>query len=383
MIILFLLFVLSSSQCFFPIGKLQPINNVRTCVKAVKADPDNMQTVLQSVRDSLELYAFRDIVAKPIESPLIHIAVDIRSRLDQIGRSDFGIDFNFHQSINNLFVDLHDPHTVYAKPDCYSFYMLAPLALSSRLNSDGMQEIFVKGTLKLFSGSKWDSKYDNMTVSEIDGVDAMQVLESYALHNTFISKDLGTSFNAAVQSQFVERNALISDFPLNNSMTWTLKAGDSTSIPLEIPWYVYPTGSLNLTGGVCSSANAEASKQKKAWREAGVPLSRRELFGMDNAAAESESTLTFTNITEDTMLLRISSFEPDNATDFMLNLTQGIVFATQNNISNLLIDLSRNGGGDICLGYSVIRQLMNELHPVRSSQSSSQLFTCSRWARTT
>ncbi len=64
------------------------------------------------------------------------------------------------------------------------------------------------------------------------------------------------------------------------------------------------------------------------------------------------------------MLLTISTFEPHNDTDFMRILTDGIAFATQNKISNLIIDLSSNGGGDICLGYAVISNLLSETFPI-------------------
>ncbi len=66
----------------------------------------------------------------------------------------------------------------------------------------------------------------------------------------------------------------------------------------------------------------------------------------------------------DTMVLRISSFMPRDSNNAFLNtIEQGIQYAQNNNIPQLIIDLRGNGGGDICLGYQVLHKLMEEDHP--------------------
>lgn len=100
---------------------------------------------------------------------------------------------------------------------------------------------------------------------------------------------------------------------------------------------------------------------------------KKDIFGV----ADPPADITFVNITQDTMLLTITTFEPDDSDvsetcgglffapvaecdhrqAFLQTLTDGINFATKNNITQLLIDTSGNGGGDICLGYTVIQQV--------------------------
>jgi hypothetical protein len=65
-----------------------------------------------------------------------------------------------------------------------------------------------------------------------------------------------------------------------------------------------------------------------------------------------------------TMVLRITSFEPRDSNDaFLGTIESGIEYAQNNNVPHLIIDLRGNGGGDICLGYQVLHRLMEEEHP--------------------
>ena len=65
-----------------------------------------------------------------------------------------------------------------------------------------------------------------------------------------------------------------------------------------------------------------------------------------------------------TMVLRITSFQPKDSNEAFLNtIEQGIKYAQDNNVPQLIVDLRGNGGGDICLGYQVLHKLMEEDHP--------------------
>lgn len=166
--------------------------------------------------------------------------------------------------------------------------------------------------------------------------------------------------------------------------TWVLaKPGSNTTVSVTLQWKGFPTHSLTIQPSVCNPTSSKAFEEKKVLEskratKASIPEWRKApnrdlLFGMQSAPRPD---ISFVNITSDIMLLTITTFEPDDEQAFMQTLTNGILFATKYNISKLLIDLSGNGGGDICLGFNVISQLLNEIHPVGSYD---MVFLCWSW----
>lgn len=73
-------------------------------------------------------------------------------------------------------------------------------------------------------------------------------------------------------------------------------------------------------------------------------------------------TISFTVLPDNTGVLQINNFEPDDNTAF-LTLIQTAISNHQQNLggTKLIIDLRGNGGGDICLGYSVLRFLFPQI----------------------
>lgn len=258
--------------------KLAPLANVQACVTQIKTNPAVRKATIESVRNAMYLYAFRDIVQAPPESPLIHMSVSVSQRLRAIDEAPFNNDWPFHQAINNVFIDLHDPHTVYGahtmqlvmrashrvlrtvKPSlCYSFYMLLGLTVSSRIdNSTGAQVIFVNGVAAPFTDPALN-QYVGFNVVSIDGKDALSELSDFAISQMFISKDPATAFNAALQHGYVQRPASIYDFPANLNTTWVLsKPGSSQTVTVVLQWQAFPTSSLTITQAACSASNMRA-----------------------------------------------------------------------------------------------------------------------------
>lgn len=273
----------------------------------------------------------------------------------------------FHQAINNIFIDLHDPHTVYVKPSlCYNFFMVLGLTLNSTIDPVTQNQIIVvKG-----ASDPSLKQYVGMVVRSIDGVDGLTALTNFGFSQMFVSKDPSTAFNSAIQNGYVQRYGGIYDFPQNINTTWVLsKLGSSTNVTVTLSWQAIPQDNMNIIPSACTASAAFAHEQQKTkkrkargsaripeWRRA--PLSRDILFG---PKAAQRPDISFVNISSSTMLLTITTFEPNDETAFLQTLTNGIAFATQNNITQLIIDTSGNGGGDICLGYTVISQLLNEV----------------------
>ncbi len=262
---------------------------------------------------------------------------------------------------------LQDPHTVYRKPSlCYGFAMELPVAISSRLDPALGQVLFLQSAvdpaLQPFVGG---------TILQIDGQDAVQAVRDFAFSSVFISKDPGTAFNYALKLNYVSRTGIVFDFPSSPNTTWLIAkpgaaSGSATNVTLA--WFAVPSSDLTVTAAACHPAASAAHHQAQLQLEAKqrtVPVHRRApLSRAEFLKADARPDIVFSNISRSTMLLQISTFEPANTTQFLQTLTDGIAFATLHNISNLLIDLSSNGGGDICLGYTFISNLLSETFPI-------------------
>jgi len=73
--------------------------------------------------------------------------------------------------------------------------------------------------------------------------------------------------------------------------------------------------------------------------------------------------ISFSVLADGTGVLRIYSFNPDSVPDFLQVVQQGITMHQRPpyNGTRLVIDLRANGGGDICLGYAVLRFVFPQL----------------------
>ena len=92
---------------------------------------------------------------------------------------------------------------------------------------------------------------------------------------------------------------------------------------------------------------------------------------------EEAAEVTYTILSDTiTGVLQITTFEPKNHSIFINTIQNGLLFFKENLVQQLIIDLSQNGGGDICLGYSLFRSLFPNENPIVGSydMKSSQLF---------
>jgi hypothetical protein len=63
---------------------------------------------------------------------------------------------------------------------------------------------------------------------------------------------------------------------------------------------------------------------------------------------------------DDALIVHIKSFSPSDYQQFRFAVTYALLYAQDNGLSNLMIDLSDDGGGSICLGYAVLEYLLGD-----------------------
>ena len=212
------------------------------------------------MRKGIQPFAFLDIVrdTPPTDKGLDHIAIDLAAELvltipssqliemcgtpqlidelmqDKIDQSDYLSDFDFHNAVSDLFLQLKDPHTLYVKPTCLGAHLaLQPFSLTSRIDSiSGAQVISIDGLLSRFVN---DGLYKGIPlrdlvgadVLKLNGVDALKAIVAFTARFGYISK--GNTHPPLFRS----RGHLVNF--LNCRSLGRVQSGPQLGLPKEIP----------------------------------------------------------------------------------------------------------------------------------------------------
>jgi hypothetical protein len=363
-----------AQSCSFQQKAWVDYNSVKGCINSIAPNPTQQQQTLDTINKGLQLYAFRDINKDSPGSQLMHITVDIFAQLQNISQTSFATDFQFHQAIGNVLLSLHDAHTTYSKPSCYRIFSVQPFALSSLYNASiSEQQIFISGIYQY--ASKWNqdfTKYNGWTVIGIDDDDALGHIVAYALQNAWLSKDVSVMFNWALESGFQQRVLSLFDIPAKNARKYALQDPKSGNVVDVVVPYLMVVAGGDITAQNCFAppSSNQAANSVNVLEQFSVPKEFKLLQGQGTKKAAraggsfSSDAISMSQFDSDTMVLRITSFEPQDSNDAFLNtIEEGIKYAQDNGLTQLIIDLRGNGGGDICLGYQVLHRLMEEDHP--------------------
>jgi hypothetical protein len=350
--------------------------------------PSTQMRTVDTLRKTVPLYVFRDTaIDSPPSVGLTHITVDLNANLNRIGTTLYNSESDFQQDIASVFMSLKDPHTVYSKPQCYDAAAVQPMALNSRLNANGQQEIFVDGLFAFSQAPQYANfplqDYVGAVVTSIDGVPAMQALLDYSSTYGFLSKDMGAAFNFILSSVYQTRVLQLFPFPVNPSQTMVLQTLNNGQQTVTIPWYVILNGptSISFTQTTCTATANKRSTSgvvehltPKKIMKLSAPLLHKlpspnpiQALQMrqvtpSNLGATPTDIFVF-SVSPQVVALQILDFEPANTADFLTVVNQALTTGATQNAPYLIVDVRGNGGGDICLGYQVINLLTNERHP--------------------
>jgi hypothetical protein len=115
--------------------------------------------------------------------------------------------------------DLWSSATVLRQNFQYNLKLQLPLPSSSqRLSSSYCRDRY---GLQL-------SNYVGWEVFSIDGIPVLAYMNNFTIDQGFVSKDIGTLFNYALDTQLMNRTMLINDFPTNPVMTFELYSQGTT-----------------------------------------------------------------------------------------------------------------------------------------------------------
>eukprot|EP00013_Stygamoeba_regulata_P009325 CAMPEP_0177675720 /NCGR_PEP_ID=MMETSP0447-20121125/27361_1 /TAXON_ID=0 /ORGANISM="Stygamoeba regulata, Strain BSH-02190019" /LENGTH=644 /DNA_ID=CAMNT_0019184145 /DNA_START=163 /DNA_END=2097 /DNA_ORIENTATION=- len=422
----------SQQVCSFEVNQVVTLDSVLQCVQSVPFSEEVRTATLDTMTRTFPLYAFFDIVQNspdPIHFPM---QVDLEAELSRIGQKSYSSDWDFQQDLGALFRSLNDGHTIYLLPSCYqSFSPFQPFILITvtdpATNQDVVKIAGAPSSLaayeKLFNQDNLDAAIGG-TVLEIDGEPAVDHLLRFANHSIGSSKDLNIRYNLA-NTRFLPNNnngyypgafqqrSVMNPWPATQeTVTYRVRLASGQETTYQLPWgaevsHAYtgtnqfaqtcmanPAGALNA---VVRDPTASAEVPQKILlpemrtmspghsASSLVSQKLRDPAALHAVRASGADTsditpllvtpgISFYQLNSSVGVVVIPSFEPAGGMfQFSANLEKGFRLLKQKNLNHIILDLSHNGGGNLCLGYTVINFLFPDFTPLNGTYGNNDM----------
>ncbi len=332
----------------------------------------------QNIARAMQLYAFRDIAKAP-PAPFAP-PVDLDKALAALGTTPFETDFEFQQALRAVFLQLHDAHTnVYAPTPYAAFTFLLPLNLFAYANEQGQLTLEVSEVFN--NASAWAgldvASLVGATVVSIDSQKATDFVIDFATNHVGSSKDPQTRFNIALLQRpplsayggaevpwpglLTWRPHHFALTPLVAGHTFEIRLANGTTVQQHIEFKALPLRSFASTeeyvasywASSSSSAGGEAVQKKPSL----LLQKKKNAQRMQPLFNNTEDGVGFYLLRNDTLVWYQNNFEPANYAVYYQTVIDGLLYAQQQGVTKLILDFSMNGGGDICLGRSMLQIL--------------------------
>lgn len=361
------------------------------------------QNVMAVVSRVFDFYTFEDYYLEPV--PMFQQpAVDIRAELARINITVYDSDYAFNKDLYDLTNSLNDGHTAWF-PYCYwgAFQNLLPAPVVT-LEADGYESVYVLPDLTSFVplvspeyaahfnsiGFDW-ARLAGAEVLEIEGLPAYEYADLIADTVTGNYLDHGVRVNSAFSSYRISDNAFSQRFgdiagplfPNQDSLTMTVilvnqSDPEVVTIPFLAAYLGEPfTDATSYWEANCAANNAtngvdyslSGTMRSEARRLARAVVASKSASGtfppqfVPTLPTVSGSEGVIKNfILEDntTGVMFVGSFSPDDYNGFQSDVADAIAEFKQAGVTRLLIDLSNNGGGYVCLGEFLHQYLAGE-----------------------
>jgi len=373
-----------TSTCQFTTNAFYRFNETRACLESIAFDNQLRQKTLDTISKTIPLYVFKDI-ARQSPDPNIVLSVNIEQGIKNLVQQEsFANDYEFQHSVVNLFRSLNDGHTLYFAPSCYgNLFFKQPFNLISHeagmTAADVKQQVIsiasVNEPLAYFLQTEFGidvRQYIGDQVVQIDDQEAVQSLIQFSNTSVGGYKDLGTRFNVAISGLFMSRQQNRNGMPTKESMTYVLKKSDGSQVTIDLPWIgvsqVNYTDANDFHSSCMSQLNvhqgfASPAEQKRYEVDNWDHLKHIEAV---QAAANANNNIkqlvkgekiSYYEINGNVGVITIADFGPSSIPQFAKDFQTSLYFAKLNKISNMIIDLTNNGGGEECLGYALVKYL--------------------------
>ncbi|OCH94582.1 hypothetical protein OBBRIDRAFT_100132 [Obba rivulosa] len=367
------------------------------CLTSFPFNETLRQNVMSVVSNIFDFYTFEDYYLNS-PPPFQESTVQIRQELARINTTQYSSDYEFNRDLYNVTTILNDGHTRWL-PSCYqTFQNLLPAPVVT-LEVNGEQNVFIApdsvefinlvGTeyTDYFASIGFDwQRLAGARVLSIAGMDPYAYADLIADTETGNYLDHGVRVNSCWSSyrisgtDFSQRFGDIAGpgFPDRNTLTMEVLLANSTkketvTIPFlasylgenftdSASFWTANCAANNETNGVDflsgSDLGRAGSSLPKRPRAVIKDASQRNAVGLPDPFLPtappvngSEAVIkSFILPDKKTGVMFVGSFEPDDFNGFQFDVEAAIKQFKAEGVSQVLIDLSNNGGGFVCLG---------------------------------
>ncbi|KAI0922547.1 hypothetical protein AcV5_009489 [Taiwanofungus camphoratus] len=371
--------------------------DARACLSSFPFNETLRQNVLTVVSRVFDFYTFEDYYLDS-PPPFQESTVNIRQELARINSTSYDSDYAFNRDLFDFVNSLNDGHTAWY-PSCYQTFQNILPAPVVTLEVNGNQSVYVApdsvAFISLF-GTNYTSYFDSLNfdwarlagarVLQIEGMDAYAYADLIADTYSGNYLDHGVRVNSVFSSYRIVNNTYsqrVGDiagpgFPDRDNLTMTLIPVNATEqetviIPFLASYGGEPfTDSASYWQANCAANNEtngvdylgmtsagkismSARKQPRALiydrsANTGVGLPSQSLPNLTVVDGGEGVIKSYILPDNKTGVMFVGSFEPDNYISFQDDTAAAITQFHSANITRLIVDLTNNGGGYVCLG---------------------------------
>ncbi|TFK84989.1 hypothetical protein K466DRAFT_204796 [Polyporus arcularius HHB13444] len=393
--------VAAADPCAKIAGKqFVPPADALACLKSFPFNETLRQNVLTVVSRVFDFYTFEDYYLKS-PPPFQDSTVNIRAELARINRTHYATDYDFNQDLYFFTNQLNDGHTRWL-PNCQTtFQNLLPAPLVT-LEEKGVQNVFVApDSVEFVSllGTAYTSFFDSIgfnwkrlagaKVLKIEGQDPYEYAKVIAATKSGNYLDHGVRVNSVFSSYRISGNDYSQRFgdiagpafPDLTSLTLTLVPVNSTRAEtVKVPFLSNYLGepftnkadfwaancaANDETNGVDFKNDAQMAKisAQKATKLAKASIVQdvgpKSAVGLPSQFQPSLPTVpgsegvikSYILPDNKTGVMFVGSFEPDDFDQFQTDVQDTFTQFQAAGLTQLIVDLTNNGGGFVCLGH--------------------------------
>lgn len=376
------------------------------CFDTVPFNATRRDAIVDLLSKSMQLYSFLDIAVSP---PAPFEPVDLLAELDNIRSTVFASDLRMHLAISSIFRKLRDAHTDYHVPGCYQSRVYNALPLFGFAAADGSPQVGALNGMKVFEDTNpklnffrnviqrtetvyanFSDRVEGATVLQIDGVNPWLAIAAFARDSVGMAKSAETRMslsltralaNSTALGLWTARSLFAAGLPSSGVIVKLMEANATAPTVYKLPNFLVPGANVSSAADLLELCFPNASTVGKA-REQPVDSMKKHyelVFGANplptHRTAESAlparptppgfkqvfsdgEFLTFwvgiTNAGVNSLVMHMPSFSVTNMTTFANSLLTGFTAGASAGATQLIIDLTGNGGGSICATTSLL-----------------------------
>ncbi|TBU42204.1 hypothetical protein BD309DRAFT_201633 [Dichomitus squalens] len=372
------------------------------CLKSFPFNETLRQNVLTVVDRVFNFYTFEDFYLHS-PPPFQDSTTNIRAQLQRINSTKYKTDYDFNHDLFEFTNQLNDGHTRWL-PSCYETYQNLLPAPVVTLEQNGVESVFVAPDLLEFIplvgsgytdllasiGFDWQ-RLAGARVLAIEGQDPYAYADFIAATQSGNYLDHGVRVNSVFSSYRISGNDFSQRFgdiagpafPDLQSLTMTLQLVNSTKPEtVKVP-FISSFAGVAFTNGAdywannCAANDETNGVDNKSGSQFGrlaasdaPPQKTRKLakanvvdlqavsVGLPSQFEPTVPTLSgsegviksYVLPDNKTGVMFVGSFEPDDFNGFQTDVQSAFKEFEQADVSQLIVDLTNNGGGFVCLG---------------------------------